>query len=86
MAARPSAAGRVILDTVQIRRLQAVVYWVKDHDKRGLVAQLDLWDNKTMIEAMLCFDEWLRKDTYWADHNAEVTKAIVSVPLHSSCI
>ena len=27
---------------------------------------------------MLCFDEWLRKDTYWADHNAEVTKAIVS--------
>jgi hypothetical protein len=52
MAARPSAAGRVILDTVQIRRLQAVVYWVKDHDKRGLVAQPDLWDNKTMIEAM----------------------------------
>jgi hypothetical protein len=31
-----------------------------------------------MFEAMLCFDEWLRKDTYWADHNAEVTKAIVS--------
>jgi hypothetical protein len=31
-----------------------------------------------VFEAMLCFDEWLRKDTYWADHNAEVTKAIVS--------
>jgi hypothetical protein len=31
-----------------------------------------------VLEAMLCFDKWLRKDTYWADHNAEVTKAIVS--------
>jgi hypothetical protein len=31
-----------------------------------------------VFEAILCFDEWLRKDTYWADHNAEVTKAIVS--------
>ena len=31
-----------------------------------------------VFEAMLCFDKWLRKETYWADHNAEVTKAIVS--------
>jgi hypothetical protein len=31
-----------------------------------------------VFEAMLCFDKWLRKDTYWADHNAEVTKDIVS--------
>jgi hypothetical protein len=34
-----------------------------------------------VFEAMLCFDEWLRKDTYWADHNAEVTKAIVSLSI-----
>ena len=52
MAARPSAAGRVILGMMQIKRLQALVYWIEDHDKRGLVAQPDLWDNKTMIEAM----------------------------------
>jgi hypothetical protein len=31
-----------------------------------------------MFEAMMYFDMWLRKDTYWADHNAKVTKAIVS--------
>jgi hypothetical protein len=31
-----------------------------------------------VFEAMLCFDKLLRKDTYWADHNAEVTSAIVS--------
>ena len=50
MAARPSVAGRVILGTMQIKRLQALVYWVKDHDKRGLIAQPELWDNKAMIE------------------------------------
>ena len=38
MAARPSAAGRVILGMMQIKRLQALVYWVKNHDKRGFVA------------------------------------------------
>ncbi len=27
---------------------------------------------------MLCFDKCLRKDTYWADHNAEVINAVVS--------
>ena len=31
-----------------------------------------------VFEAMLSFDKWSRKDTYWADHNAEVSKAIVS--------
>ena len=31
-----------------------------------------------VFEAMLCFDKWFRKDSYWVDHNAEVNKAIVS--------
>ena len=52
MAARPAASGRVFLGTMQIKRLQALVHRVKDHDKRGLVAQPELWDNKAMIEAM----------------------------------
>ena len=52
MAARPSTAGRVILGTMQSKRLQALVYWVKDRDKRGLIAQPGLWDNKAMIKAM----------------------------------
>jgi hypothetical protein len=52
MAAQPSTTGRVILGTMQIKTLQVLVYWVKDHDKRGLVVQPDLWDNKAMIEAM----------------------------------
>ena len=53
IAARPSAAGRVILGMMQIKRLQALVYWVKDPDKRGVVAQPEQWDNEAMIEAIL---------------------------------
>ncbi len=44
MAARSStAAGRVVLGTMQIKRLQALVYWVKDHDKRGLDIDPEMW-------------------------------------------
>jgi hypothetical protein len=44
MASRPNAAaGRVILGTMQIKRLQALVYWVKGHDKRGLQAVPEMW-------------------------------------------
>jgi hypothetical protein len=39
---------------MRIKRLQALVYWVKDHDKRGLVAQPELWDREAMTEAMDC--------------------------------
>ena len=54
MATRPIEAGRVILGTMQIKRLQALVFWVKDHDKRGLIAKPELWDNKTMTKATEC--------------------------------
>jgi hypothetical protein len=45
-------------------------------------AQKRLWyghsfkDILQVFEAMLCFDKWLRKDSYWADHNLEVNKVI----------
>ena len=53
MASRPNAAaGRVILGTMQIKRLQALVYWVKDHDKRGLQAQPGMWTREVMVAAM----------------------------------
>ena len=43
MASRPNAAaGRVILGTMQIKRLQALVYWVKDYDKHGMEAGPEL--------------------------------------------
>ena len=52
MAARPSAAGRPILGTMHIKRLQALVYWVKDHDRRSLKADPSSWDEDTMAESV----------------------------------
>jgi hypothetical protein len=53
MAYRPnSAAGRVILGTMQIRRPQALVYWVKDCDRRGMEAGRKLWTVDVMNTAM----------------------------------
>ena len=53
MAARSSAAtGRVILGTMQIKRLQALVYWVKDSTNRGLEIDPDMWTPEEMASAM----------------------------------
>ena len=37
LSSRTVADGRVLLGTVQIKRLQALVWWVRDHHRRGLV-------------------------------------------------
>jgi hypothetical protein len=47
MATRLSASSSVIIGAMQIK-MRGVI----DHDKRGLVAQLELWDNEAMIKAM----------------------------------
>ena len=53
MASRPNAAaGREILGTMQIKRLQALVYWVKDYDRRELEAGPELWTTEVMNAAM----------------------------------
>ena len=53
MASRPNAAaGRVVLGTIQIKRLQALVYWVKDYDKCGMEAGPELWTAEVMNAAM----------------------------------
>ena len=52
MAARPSAAGRAILGTMHIKRLQALVYWVKDQNRRGITANPNSWDENAMVESM----------------------------------
>ena len=53
MASRPiAAARRLILVTTQITRLQALVYWVKDPDKRGLQAVLEMWAQEVSLAPM----------------------------------
>ena len=55
MASRTNtAAGRVILGTLQIKRLQApLVFWVKDYDKREMEAAAELWTEDVMNNAMV---------------------------------
>jgi hypothetical protein len=53
MATRPNAGvGRLILGTMQIKRLQALGYWVKDHDKHGLQAVPEMWTREVMLATM----------------------------------
>ena len=55
MASRPNAAtGKVILGTMKIKRLQALVYWVKDYDGCGMDARPVLWMVEVMNTAMDC--------------------------------
>ena len=53
MASRPNTtAGRVILGTMQIKRLQPLVNWVKDYDRCGMESGPKLWMAKVMNTAM----------------------------------
>ena len=52
MATRPANAGRVLLGTVQIKRLQALVWWIRDHQRRGLALVAAEFDIATMNVAM----------------------------------
>ncbi len=64
IASRPNAsAGRVILGTMQIKRLQALVYLVKDYDKSGFQAvPAEMWTREVM------FAEMARKES---EHNLD---------------
>ena len=52
MASRPAAAGRVILGTIQIKRIQALVYWVKDQVRKGMTPEPEMWTAEAMAHAM----------------------------------
>jgi hypothetical protein len=48
MASRTINAGRVILGTMQIKRIQALVFWVKDHEKRQVEINPDAWTDEEL--------------------------------------
>ena len=52
MSSRTVATGRVILGTMHIKRIQALVFWVKDHTKRGLPVIPEMWNAVEMAKAM----------------------------------
>ena len=51
MASRTLAEGRVLLGTVVVKRLQTLVWWVRDHQKRGLDVDAADWTADVMQEA-----------------------------------
>lgn len=67
LAGRTQVDGRVILGTVQIKNLQALVYWVKDKLKRGQPLNAADWDAQAIITTMTSKDvEKEAKDNYQA--------------------
>jgi hypothetical protein len=52
LAGRPVVNGHVIVGTKHIKRIQGLVHWVKDHQKRNLVTDYLEWDAGTMQAAM----------------------------------
>jgi hypothetical protein len=52
MSSRSVNAGRVILGMMHIKRIQALVFWVKDLAKRGITPDPDEWDADKMAKAM----------------------------------
>jgi hypothetical protein len=53
MASRSSvAAGKVILGTMQIKKIQALVYWVKDHHKCNLDVDPEMWTQEEVMATL----------------------------------
>jgi len=51
LASRTQAEGRVYLGTVVVKRLQMLVWWVRDHQKRGLPINAADFDVPAMNQA-----------------------------------
>jgi hypothetical protein len=51
MASRTQAKGRVLLGTVIIKRLQTLVWWIRDHQMRGLPLNANEFTVATMASA-----------------------------------
>jgi hypothetical protein len=51
VASHTQAEGRVLLGTVVIKRLQTLVWWIRDHQKRGLPLNANEFTVKTMASA-----------------------------------
>ncbi len=54
MASRTAAFGRVILGTMKIKKIQALVYWVKDHHRRNLDVEPEMWTEGEMFDTIQC--------------------------------
>jgi uncharacterized membrane protein YgcG len=49
---RTAAAGRVYVGTLQVKKLQALCYWVRDQQKHGQALDHEDWDNKMVVSTI----------------------------------
>jgi hypothetical protein len=52
MASRTAAVGCIILGTMQIKKIQALVYWMKDHHRRNLDVDPEMWTEEEMFDTI----------------------------------
>jgi hypothetical protein len=52
MGSRTAAAGRVYVGTLQVKKLQALCYWVRDQQKHGQALDHEDWDNEMMASTI----------------------------------
>jgi hypothetical protein len=52
MGSRTAAAGHVYVGTLQVKKLQALCYWVRDQQKRGQALDHEYWDNEMMASTI----------------------------------
>jgi hypothetical protein len=71
MVSSGAAVGCVVLRTMQIKKIQALVYWVKDHHRRNLDVDPEMWTEEEVIGTIQCKE---------AKHNFEKVDVDLTVP------
>jgi hypothetical protein len=52
MGSRTAAAGRIYVGTLQVKKLQALCYWVRDQQKHEQALDHEDWDNEMMASTI----------------------------------
>jgi hypothetical protein len=52
MGSRTAVAGRIYVGTLQVKKLQALCYWVRDQQKHGQALDHEDWDNEMMASTI----------------------------------
>jgi hypothetical protein len=62
---RTVAAGRVNVGVIQVKKLQALCYWVRDQQKHGQGITQDDWDDNTVMAMIKKMRIEKGRDTAW---------------------
>jgi uncharacterized membrane protein YgcG len=63
MGSRTAAAGRVYVGTLQVKKLQALCYWVRDQQKHGQALDHEDWNNEMVVSTIERMRIYKERDT-----------------------